>query len=107
MAVSPPPTTMTSLPRKKKPSQVAQALTPRPWSIFSDSRPSHSALAPVAMTIAWASCKLPLASHTLKGRFEKSTLVIRSEINWVPKRSAWARNSCMSSGPVTDLAKPG
>ena len=28
IAVSPPPTTATSLPRKKKPSQVAQAETP-------------------------------------------------------------------------------
>jgi len=31
MAVSPPPTTPTSTFLKKKPSQVAQAETPRPW----------------------------------------------------------------------------
>ncbi|MNT95972.1 hypothetical protein D3C72_2379560 [compost metagenome] len=61
----------------------------------------------MAMMIALASCRVPLLSQTLKGRAEKSTFVIRSEISWVPKRSAWARNSCMSSGPVTDLAKPG
>ena len=47
-AVSPPPTTATFLPRKKKPSHVAQALTPRPRSRVSFSSPSHSALAPVA-----------------------------------------------------------
>ena len=47
-AVSPPPTTATSLSRKKKPSHVAQALTPRPRSRVSLSRPSQSADAPVA-----------------------------------------------------------
>src|SRR3972149_4296740 len=47
-AVSPPPTTATCLPRKKKPSQVAQALTPRPRRRVLLSRPSQSAEAPVA-----------------------------------------------------------
>ena len=46
IAVSPPPTTTTSLPLKKKPSQVAQAETPWPISRVSDSRPSSFAEAP-------------------------------------------------------------
>src|SRR2546426_8332097 len=43
MAESPPPTTAISLPRKKKPSQVAQVDRPRPRSRFSDSSPSMRA----------------------------------------------------------------
>ena len=47
-ALSPPPTTAIRLSRKKKPSQVAQAETPRPRSRVSFSRSSQMALAPVA-----------------------------------------------------------
>ena len=54
IAVSPPPTTMTSLPLKKKPSQVAQAETPWPISCFSESRPSSLAEAPVETMTASA-----------------------------------------------------
>jgi hypothetical protein len=50
--VLPPPTTATSLLRKKKPSQVAQAETPKPWNFCSEGRPSHLAWAPVAMISA-------------------------------------------------------
>ncbi len=46
IAVSPPPTTATSFALKKKPSQVAQAETPRPISLASDSSPSSFAEAP-------------------------------------------------------------
>src|SRR5215210_2642394 len=48
IAVSPPPTTATLFSLKKKPSQVAQPLTPRPMSRCSPSRPSHLAFGPVA-----------------------------------------------------------
>ncbi len=48
-AVLPPPTTATFLPRKKKPSQVAQAETPKPLKFSSDGSPSQLACAPVAM----------------------------------------------------------
>ena len=48
-AVSPPPTTDTSWSLKKKPSQVAHALTPRLVSSRSLGRPSQRALAPVEM----------------------------------------------------------
>ena len=53
-AVSPPPTTAISRSRKKKPSQVAQALTPRPRNSSSEVRPSHRADAPVATMTASA-----------------------------------------------------
>jgi hypothetical protein len=45
---------MTSLPRKKKPSQVAQAETPCPMSFRSDSNPSNFAEAPVEIISAMA-----------------------------------------------------
>ena len=44
--------TTTSRPRKKNPSQVAQAETPPPWNFASDGKPSHLACAPVAMISA-------------------------------------------------------
>jgi MFS family permease len=50
LAVLPPPTMTTSLPRKKNPSQVAQAETPKPRYASSLGRPSQRAWAPVAMT---------------------------------------------------------
>ena len=53
-ALSPPPTTATRLSRKKKPSQVAQAETPRPRSRVSLGRSSQMADAPVAMITASA-----------------------------------------------------
>jgi hypothetical protein len=58
-AVLPPPITATSLSRKKKPSQVAQADTPPPWNFCSDSRPSQRACAPVAMITVSAEKVLP------------------------------------------------
>jgi len=48
-AVLPPPMMQTSLPRKKKPSQVAQAETPPPRNRCSLGRPSQRACAPVQM----------------------------------------------------------
>ena len=60
-AVSPPPTTAISRSRKKKPSQVAHAETPRPRSRVSESRPSHSADAPVATITDCAWYSVPRA----------------------------------------------
>jgi hypothetical protein len=51
IATSPPQTTTTSLPLKKKPSHVAQADTPLPFSLVSDSRPSHMTDEPVAIIV--------------------------------------------------------
>src|SRR5215207_9812925 len=68
IAVSPPPTTATLFSLKKKPSQVAQPLTPRPMSRCSPSRPSHLAFAPVAIITDLASTGSSSPSaHSLKG----------------------------------------
>ena len=46
-AALPPPTTATSFSLKKKPSQVAQADTPKPLNSVSDFKFNHLACAPV------------------------------------------------------------
>ena len=74
MAESPPPTTISSLSRKKKPSQVAQAETPWPIRRVSDSISRSRAEAPVATITASAVKTVPSAS-TLNGVPEKSTAV--------------------------------
>ena len=47
IAVSPPPTPVMTFSLQKKPSHVAQADTPLPMNSFSESSPSHLAVAPV------------------------------------------------------------
>jgi hypothetical protein len=68
-AVLPPPITATSWPRKKKPSQVAQADTPLPMKRFSDSMPRYLALAPVVM-ISASQVYSPLSPLSRNGRGE-------------------------------------
>ena len=58
MAESPPPMTAISLPEKKKPSQVAQELTPWPMRACSLGRFSQRALAPEAMMMVANSASL-------------------------------------------------
>ena len=106
IAVSPPPTTTSSLSLKKAPSQVAQAETPRPCSRCSPASPSQRALAPVATMTARARYS-SLSTQTRKGRSEKSTLVTSSVTKSAPKRSAWRRKSAISSGPMIPSGKPG
>ena len=105
-AVSPPPTTAISLSRKKKPSHVAQALTPRPRIRVSLSSPSHSAEAPVATITDSALYSVPRA-HSRNGRDEKSTRSMSTSTMCVPKRSACGRNAAISSGPWMPSGKPG
>ena len=64
----------TRLPRKKNPSQVAQAETPAPEKCRSLSSPSQRAWAPVAMIRASAVQVPPPSSRTRNGRAERSTL---------------------------------
>ena len=54
MAVSPPPTTIVCLSRKKAASQVAQSETPRAASSSSPGTPSFFGSAPIARMIARA-----------------------------------------------------
>jgi hypothetical protein len=105
-AVSPPPTTAISRSRKKKPSQVAHADTPRPRSLVSESSPSHSADAPVATMTDWAVYSVPRA-HSRNGRRLRSTLSMSTSIMRAPKRIAWSRILFMSSGPWIPSGKPG
>ncbi len=105
--MSPPPTTKTSSPLKKAPSQVAQAETPRLVYSASPGTLSHLAEAPVAMMIVWLFSVRPLSSVRVKGRADRSTWTTFSMWMTVPKRSAWALNRSMSSGPVMASGNPG
>ena len=71
-AVLPPPITATGWPRKKNPSQVAQALTPRPLYASSEGSPRYFAAAPVAMINA-SHAYSALSPNSLRGWAAKST----------------------------------
>ena len=106
IAESPPPTTTIGLSLKKKPSQVAQVETPKPRSRDSLGRSSQRAVAPVAMITDRARCSSS-SIQTPKGRAERSTRVTSDWTIRAPKRSAWSRMACMSSGPRIPSGKPG
>ena len=106
-AVSPPPTMATGRFRKKKPSQVAQVLTPRPINFISDGRPSSLAEAPVETITVRARITWPLSRVNANGRDEKSTRSTSPLRNAVPKCSAWARMSAINCGPITPSRCPG
>ncbi len=72
IAESPPPTTATSLSRKKNPSHVAQLETPCPISACSLGNPSQRALAPEAMMSVRVSTS-PFEVCSLMGRAPNST----------------------------------
>ncbi len=99
---------MTSCFLKNDPSQVAQAETPWFWSSFSPGTSSQRATAPVATMSDWASRgSFWLSTHTRFTGPWSSTLSASSVKNFVPKRSACARNSSISFGPVMPSGKPG
>ena len=106
-AVSPPPTTATGWFRKKAPSQVAQADTPRPRSACSDSRPRYRALAPVAIMTARASSVPPPDNTSLGESAEKSEVDTSSMRYRAPNRSACCRISPTSAVPSVPSGKPG
>ena len=106
-AESPPPTTAIGLSRKKKPSQVAHVDTPWPISARSDGSPSSRADAPVATMSASRRVLAPRRSSRVNGRRETSTAVTSPWTISAPKRSACARISAISSGPMMPSRKPG
>src|ERR1700722_2648880 len=106
MAVSPPPTTTMSFPRKKNPSQVAQVDTPCPSRCFSDSMPSMRADAPAA-TIRVSVSYVSFPAVILNGRLLRSAAVTAPARNSVPKRWACLRAFSTSSGPRMPSGKPG
>ena len=106
MAVSPPPTTATSEPRKKKPSQVAQADTPLPEKASSEGRPRYLAVAPVAMISA--SQVYSPASPTRRMGFSARWVVwMWSKIISVLKRAACLSKRAINSGPWTPSGSAG
>ena len=105
-AVLPPPTTMTDLPRKKLPSQVAQYDTPRPCSSSSRSSPSLRGRAPVAMITLLARYS-PKAVLSTLGFCVKSTEDTSSPTWFTPKRSACCFMAKASSKPFEPSGKPG
>ena len=109
-AESPPPTTTMGLSRKKKPSQVAHVETPCPISRASFGRPSNRERAPVAMMsvfVRTAGSDSSPAAQISMGEAERLTRAAFSTAMSAPKRSAWARICCISSGPMTPSANPG
>ena len=107
-AESPPPTTSTGLPRKRKPSHVAQLETPPPRYSASPATPSQRELAPVA-TMSARTCSgavLPLR-RTVKGsprpcdpRLPRPTSAATSESMSAPKTAACRRIRRTRPGPV-------
>ena len=106
IAESPPPTTATSLPRKKKASQGAQEEIPWPIRRCSFGNPSQLVPAPVAMMTDSARSVF-CAAVTSNGRVRKSTAVASSSMKSVSKRSACLRMISISSGPWMPSGKPG
>ena len=106
IAESPPPTTSSSWPLKKKPSQVAQVERPRPRSFCSAGRPSILAEAPVD-TMRARPRTVRSAVFTVNGRWDRSTPMTSSSTTSAPKRSAWRRMTSISSGPMIPSTKPG
>ncbi|MNV77516.1 hypothetical protein D3C71_1709420 [compost metagenome] len=99
--------TIIFLPRKKKPSQVAQVLTPRPTLSCSPGMPRYLAEAPVEIMTVSASRSPSPSTLTLKGRCEKSTESTQLLLNSAPKRSACLRILSIRSGPRMPSGKPG
>ena len=109
IALSPPPTIIVGFSLKNAASQVAQYDTPRPLSSSSPRTSSFLCSAPIArMTVRARYSSLPTQTlWTPPGSSESSTFVASSVMKRVPKRSAWSRNFCMSSGPSMPSGKPG
>ena len=106
MAESPPPTTITSSPLKKAPSQVAQVDMPLPFCPCSPSAPSHIASAPVQIMTVSALNSSP-STHIPNGREEKSTFSTFLSTTLSPNLSACERRSIIISGPPMPWGYPG
>ena len=106
IAESPPPTTSTRLSRKKNPSQVAHAETPRPVRRCSPGTSSQLADAPVAM-ITESAVYSSSPVQRRKGLAERSTRVTSTVSSSAPKRAACLRKRSIISGPMIPSGKPG
>jgi hypothetical protein len=108
IAESPPPITAISLPDVKKPSQVAQELTPWPISACSDGRFSQRADAPEAMISVrvWIG-SLPGPRFSSYGCLLRSTETRWAIFSSAPKRVACCFMFSISSGPWMPSGQPG
>ena len=100
IAESPPPITITRWPLKKAPSQTPQVETPRPASSISPGIPSRFGSAPIARITVLARCSSSPRKTFWMPPSESSTRSTSSVTKRVPKRSAWARNWLIISGPM-------
>ena len=100
IAESPPPITSTRWPLKKAPSQTPQVETPRPASSISPGTPSRFGSAPIARITVFARCSSSPRKTFWTPPSESSTRSTSSVTKRVPKRSAWARNWLIISGPM-------
>jgi hypothetical protein len=106
IAESPPPTTAMSWSRKKKPSHVAHADTPRPSNVCSPGTFRYRAAAPMASTTERAPYRLPLTVTYLTGP-SNSTDSTSSDLSSAPNLTAWLRICSIRSGPMMPSEKPG
>src|SRR2546425_1596951 len=106
-AASPPPTTATSWPRKKPPSQVAQCETPRPVSSSSPATPSLRSDAPEAMITASGRYILP-ASSVRVSRWPASSRAILASSTWALALRTSSSNGMARSWPANfpGMARP-
>ena len=107
IAESPPPTTITSSPLKKAPSQTPQVETPWPPSSISPGTPSRLGSAPIARITVLATYSSSPTQTCWRPPSESSTRVASSLMKRVPKRSAWSRNFVHHLGPHDPLREAG
>ena len=100
IAESPPPITITFFPLKKAPSQTPQVETPQPLSSISPGTPSRRGSAPIARITVFARCSSSPRKTFCTPPSVSSTRSTSSVTKRVPKRSAWARNWLIISGPM-------
>ena len=100
IAESPPPITITFWSLKKAPSQTPQVETPRPPSSISPGTPSRRGSAPIARITVLARCSSSPRKTFWTPPSLSSTRSTSSVTKRVPKRSAWARNWLIISGPM-------
>ncbi len=106
-AESPPPTTRMSFSLKKKPSQVAHQLTPRPDKRSSLGTPIFRYALPVARMTVRARTVSPEPVTSSLTSVSRRIVTMSSLTSSAPKRSAWARSWSIRSGPITPVGKPG
>ena len=100
IAESPPPITATSSPLKKAPSQTPQVETPRPRELQLAGDAEPLGLGAHREDHRLRDVLLVAEEDALDAAVGELDPVASSVMKRVPKRSAWARNSFIISGPM-------